>query len=132
MKVIGYAPIIQSPYVPLFVVTPNGMFDKQGRPADGESEGSPVLEITENEWIGVTHNGRVEVFKRSEEDVWRAKTAQETISKIGDPKADPEGTLRKLRAAADLIGVDLPSLLNELESKKDPNESIVDTWKRTK
>ena len=133
MKIIGYAPVLQSPYIPLFVVTPNGMFDRQERPADGESESSPTLEITENEWIGLTHDGRVEIFKRSEEDAWRAKAAQETISKTKDDiKSDPEGVLKKLRAAADLIGVDLPSLLSDLESKKAPGESIVDVWKRTK
>lgn len=132
MNIIGYAPILQSPYVPLFVVTPNGMFDREGKPADGESVSTHAFEITENEWIGVAHDGRIETFKRSEEDLWRAKAAQETVSKIGDPRTNPEGILRKLRAAADLIGVDLPSLLSELESRKSPDESLVDAWKRTK
>jgi hypothetical protein len=132
MKIIGYALVLQPPYIPLFVLTPNGMYDQQGRPADGESVQISAFEIAENEWIGVSHDRQIQIFKRSEEDVWRSKAAQETVSKIGDPRTDPEGSLRKLRAAADLIGVDLPSLLSDLESKKVTGESIVDAWIRTK
>lgn len=130
MKVLGYAPNSDCPFIPDFILTPTGMYDNQGRPADGESIAIESLEISNDEWIGVLPNGQVEVFKREYEETWKVKAAMDTIQEIKDPKANPIKSIRMLRAATDLIGIDLPTMIQELETNKLPGESMVNTWTR--
>jgi hypothetical protein len=132
MKVLGYAPSLPGPFVPKFILTPNGLFDRDGHPADGQAISSHEFDIGEHEWIGVLVDGTIETFKRSDEKAWCARASQLAVVSIEDPKKDPEGTLRTLRAAADIIGFDLPTLMQKIEQAKKPGESIVDTWTRIK
>jgi hypothetical protein len=132
MQIIGYAPNRPGPHVPRFILTPNGLFDRDNHPADGQAVYTHEFSISEHEWIGVLSDGSIETFRRSEENFWRAKAAQNAINQIRNPKEDPEGTLRILRAAADIIGFDLPVLMQQLEKNKKSGESLVDTWLRTK
>lgn len=132
MKVIGYAPNSDYPFIPTFILTPTGMYDNQGRPADGESIKTTEFEISDDEWIGVSSIGQIEIFKRSDEENWKVKTIIDAVNGIKDPRSNPVDSIRKLHAASNLVGIDLPSFINELESKRLSGESMVDTWKRIK
>ena len=129
MKVIGYAPRLPFPFVPRFILTPGGLFDRDNHPADGEAVTTHEFSIEDSEWVGVNVDGQVETFRRSNEKEWRSRQSQLAVANV-DPKATPEQTLRRLRAAADIVGFDLPALLAKLEQDRNPGESYADTWKR--
>lgn len=131
MKVIGYAPISTPPFVPKFVLTPDGLFDRNGKPADGQTAATHTVDINFNEWVGVNHQGVIETFRISEEQTWRAKEAGAVIAKVASILS-PEQQLATIRAAAQLVGLDLPSLLDQLEQHRQPGENLADVWLRTK
>ena len=130
MKILGYAPNSDYPFIPDFILTPTGMYNIQGRPADGESVKIVEIDILDDEWIGISSTGQVEIFKREHEGTWKIKAAINAIQEIKDPKANPIKSIQILRAATDLIGVDLPTMLKEIETNKLPGESMVSTWTR--
>lgn len=92
----------------------------------------PQVEVAEGFWIGVRHDGVVESFKLSEEETWRAKNAMAAVQAYSTPGDDPHRAVHVLRSAADLVGLDLPDLMDKLETaKKTPGEDLVEVFKRT-
>jgi hypothetical protein len=115
-KVTGYAPVGKgTPYIPKFIQTESGLFDKDGKFAEGLSCPIPEISIDEFEWIGINHLGVVETFKKSEEKEWVAKVAQKALESIPDPKKDPELTLKYIQNLTRFVGVDFAQLMQKIK-----------------
>jgi hypothetical protein len=110
-----------------------GNFDRKG-PYLNDMFVKPCsqTEAPDGWWVGVRHDGTIEAFKVSDEETWRTKTAMAAVQALSSPGADPERTMASLRAAADLVGLDLPELMERLETAKtNPKEDLVEVFKRT-
>lgn len=89
------------------------------------------VEVAEGWWLGVRHDGIVETFKESDEENWRAKTAMAAVQAHVSPGDNPDRAVAVLRSAADLVGLDLPDMMEKLEQAKKDGESVLDVFKRT-
>jgi len=121
------------PCVPQYVDAFEGNFDRKG-PYLNDMFVKPCsqTEAPDGWWVGVRHDGTIEAFKVSDEETWRTKTAMAAVQALSSPGADPERTMASLRAAADLVGLDLPELMERLETAKtNPKEDLVEVFKRT-
>jgi hypothetical protein len=110
-----------------------GTFDRKG-PYLNDMFVKPCsqVEVAEGFWLGVRHDGAVEAFKVSDEENWRARTAMVAVQAMSKPGEDPDRTMAGLRAAAELVGLDLPELMEKLETaKSNPKEDLVEVFKRT-
>ncbi len=135
MRAVAWGPSNRiPPYVPDYVQTFEG--DVVGRRGpwlnDAFTRVCPQVELPEGFWLGVRHDGTVESFKDSEEETWRAKNAMAAVQAYSSPGADPDRAIHVLRSAADLVGLDLPDLMEKLEAaRKSPGEDLVEVFKRT-
>lgn len=134
MRVRAWGPSnLVPPCVPQYVDAFEGSFDRKG-PYLNDMFVKPCsqVEVAEGFWLGVRHDGTVESFKVSDEEGWRARTAMAAVQALSSPGEDPDKTMAALRSAADLVGLDLPELMEKLESsRKNPGEDLVEVFKRT-
>ena len=134
MRVRAWGPSNMTlPCVPHYVDAFEGSFDRKG-PYLNDMFVKPCtqVEVPEGHWVGVLHDGTVESFKSADEEGWRAKAAMTAVRALSSPGPDPERTMASLRAAADLVGLDLPELMEKLESARtNPKEDLVEVFKRT-
>lgn len=134
MIIKGYGPPSTSPYIPSYVlVEGRGVVSREGvvQELSAQITNCEELNIPPAHWIGLYHDGRVGVFKDNEESDWRAKTAMATVQAVGTGSPDPEKAISILKVAANLIGLDLGSLMIKLEqAKRNPKEDLVEVFKR--
>jgi hypothetical protein len=88
------------------------------------------VELRNDQWLGVCPDGGIDLFELDKEGVWKTKAAMDAVS-FAATIEDPEKTVRVLRAAADMIGLDLPTLIIQLQRLKHQGESLADTYLRT-
>lgn len=120
------------PCVPEYVDAFEGCFTRTGEClTDMFTKPCPQLEVAEGWWLGVRHDGVVEAFKTTDEESWRAKTAMVAVQAMATPGDNPDRTMAVLRSAADLVGLNLPELMEKLETaRKNPKEDLVEVFKR--
>lgn len=134
MRVRAWGPSnLPLPCIPHYVDAFEGAFTRTGECLnDMFVKPCSQVEVPEGWWVGVRHDGTVEAFKISDEEGWRAKAAMAAVQALSSPGGDPERTMASLRASADLVGLDLPELMEKLEAaKKNPKEDLVEVFKRT-
>lgn len=122
------------PCVPDYVEAFEGNFGRKGPwLRDMFTKPCPQVEVPDGWWVGVRHDGAVEAFKLSDEESWRAKAAMAAVHATQSPGDDPHRAVATLRAAADLVGLDLPELMEKLEkARMSPSEDLVEVFRRTK
>lgn len=76
-------------------------------------------------------DGGMRWFPLSDEARWRARRAEELLAEARVP-GDPIGSVTRLRAAAAMAAVDLPSLLGKIESARAPGEPLDRAYDRIK
>lgn len=136
MRAVAWGPSNRvAPCVPDYVQAFEG--DVVGRTGpwlrDAFTKMCPQVELPEGWWLGVRHDGTVESFKASDEETWRAKAAMAAVHAAQAPGDDPHRAVATLRAAADLVGLDLPELMEKLEkARMSPSEDLVEVFKRTR
>jgi hypothetical protein len=120
------------PCVPEYVEAFEGNFGRKGPYLnDMFTRPCPQVEVAEGWWLGVRHDGVVEAFKESDEQDWRAKAAMAAVQAQANPGDNPDRAVAVLRSAADLVGLDLPDLMEKLEQAKKGGESLMDVFRRT-
>lgn len=135
MRAIAWGPSNRvPPCVPEYVQAFDGNLHGRGGPwlNDAFTRPCPQAEIAEGHWIGVRHDGTVETFKVTDEETWRAKAAMAAVQAYSTPGTDPDRAIHVLRSSADLVGLDLPDMMEKLEAaRKAPGEDLVEVFKRT-
>jgi len=134
MRVRAWGPSnLVPPCVPHYVEAFEGAFTRTGEYLnDMFVKPCSQVEVAEGFWLGVRHDGTAEAFKLSEEETWRSRTAMAAVQALSQPGDDPEKTMAALRASAELVGLDLPELMEKLEAAKaNPREDLVEVFKRT-
>ncbi len=116
-KILGYIPGQSSIlFVPKFILFENGLFDKNGKPADGNTIQTSPININENEWIGLDGAGKIETFKLSEENDWKSRVAQKALEQMPNPQSDPESALKFIRSLAEFMGIEYSQLFEKLKN----------------
>lgn len=94
------------------------------------SECSPER-LRPSSWPCVEPDGGLTWFLLSDERRWRGERAMALLAEAKGRK-DPLSALEVFKASAAMAAVDLPQLLEELESVRRPGENLADAYARVK
>lgn len=138
MRVRAIGPSVVPPYVPNYVVLDDGrvLFGDGTTASEGPADGNDfqlpsVIEVPDGSWVGVCSDGTLEVFKRSEEGPWRAKQAETCVKMAHEmARTEPLKSVEMLKSAANLVGLNIPLLVQSLEMRRADGESLADTFDR--
>jgi alanyl-tRNA synthetase len=122
------------PHVADYIETCGKIIDRNHKTVENiQIIGIDPISLEDDEWVGVTHFGDVEIFKINKEYEWRAETSRKTVFYYSkDKTASPEKALESLKAAAALVKINLPDVLFKLETIKKPDETLAEAYERLK
>lgn len=135
-RVKSVGPHLPFPFVPEYLVLEDETIvrkNDQSKEERKDFELPNVLEVPDDSWIGVQHSGQVDVFALSGEGPWRAKESERCVISAQElSKANPLKSVEILRRAANLVGLDIPLLVQGLESRRLPGETLEQAFDRLK
>ena len=144
MKIKSIELFINPPFIPKFIVNENN--EKIWRDPSNKPDSSPSLinsnkefilsipiELPDLYWIGMRGNGEFEIFELAKESQWRANESEKCVF-IAQEMAirDPIGSANILLSAANLVGLNIPTLVQSLETKRIAGETLEQVFIRIK
>jgi len=128
------------PFVPKYLVLEDGSVALKPGLAAGvarvpgeDFQLSGPLDVRHGSWIGISGAGISEAFELSQEGPWRAKEAEKSITlAYSGLKEDPLKSAALIKAAAALVGLDVPALVHALEAQRLPGETLEAVFERVK
>jgi hypothetical protein len=134
-KVKAFGPSLPPPHVPEYLVLDDGTVVRKGDLAVPREDFELPLcvEVPDYCWVGVRQDGRVDVFAAAEEGPWRARESERCVASANEiMKTNPLKSVEMLKGAASLVGLNMPLLVQGLEARRNPGESLDETFVRLK
>ncbi len=133
MKITAVGPSSVCPFVPDYLVREDGALvwkGEQGTP--GEPVPCP-MEVPDGSWVGFPGDGYPHLFELSREGPWRASEASRCVQLAQrSARLDPLGAATMLRAAAQLVGLTVSTMIGALDAVRFPGESLEEAFTRVR